>query len=58
MRCVLLLFVFYSLGYVVRGIVRLYNPGSLLGDLVTDALVFLAVFLVAWAVVGRRECRE
>ncbi|SEW09508.1 hypothetical protein [Thermococcus thioreducens] len=41
-------FGFYALGYVMRGVVRLYNPGTFWGDMITDAAMFLGVFLLAW----------
>ncbi|WP_297089917.1 hypothetical protein [Thermococcus sp.] len=41
-------FGFYALGYVVRGAVRLYNPGTFWGDMVTDAAMFLGAFILAW----------
>ncbi|WP_457741680.1 hypothetical protein [Thermococcus sp.] len=42
-RLLLSAFAFYSLGYLVRGIVRLYNPGTFVGDMVTDAIMFFGV---------------
>ncbi|WP_258084735.1 hypothetical protein [Thermococcus thermotolerans] len=44
----LIAFGFYALGYVMRGVVRLYNPGTFWGDMITDAAMFLGVFFLAW----------
>ncbi|WP_457751187.1 hypothetical protein [Thermococcus sp.] len=52
-RLLLFAFVFYSLGYIMRGVVRLYNPGTVLGDLLTDAAMFFGVFIAAWFLAKR-----
>ena len=52
-----LAFMFYALGYGMRGVVRLYNPGTFWGDMVTDAVMFIGVFLLGWGLYSRFDRR-